>query len=136
MKNPIKLFLTIFLVYSSLIASEDELTVSKALEIARRKNPQINQLRQRIEEKNGEWWSSLGISDPKIIYFDEGISIQRNTGFTERRWTIEQSLDFPLTSFYRLQKISMEVETLKEQLLAACLHLKSQIKSKKYIFYS
>ena len=129
MKNPKKFIIVIFLVYSSLIASENELTVSRALEIARQKNPQINQLRQRIEEKNAEWWSSLGIADPKIIYFDEGINLQSHKGFTERRWSIEQSLDFPLTSFYRLQRISLEEETLKEQLQAACLYLKAKIKS-------
>lgn len=129
MKNITKILFYILLFISLSIASENELTVSKALEIARQKNPQINQLRQRIEEKSAEWWSSFGIEDPKIIYFDEGIDRQSNGGFTERRWTIEQSLDFPLTSFYRLQKVSLEEETLKEQLLAACLRLKLIIKS-------
>ena len=107
----------------------DELSVSRALQIAREKNPHINQLRQLISAKEAIWWASFGLADPKLIYFKEGIDRASGSGFVEKRWTVEQSLDFPLTTYFRLQKISSEEEALRSQLLAACLALKVEIKS-------
>jgi cobalt-zinc-cadmium efflux system outer membrane protein len=115
--------------YATTLVAWDELSVGRALQIAREKNPQINQLRQLIEMKRGSWWSSFGIADPKITYFKEGINTGLPESFAEKRWTIEQSLDFPLTSYYRLQKISLEEQSLKSRLHAACLALKAEIKT-------
>jgi cobalt-zinc-cadmium efflux system outer membrane protein len=129
MKYLYKILFSVLVVINFSIASDTVLTVGKALEISRQKSPEINQLRQEIEEKNAQWWTSFGIDDPKVIYLKEGINLQDHSGFTERAWIIEQSLDFPLTSFYRLQKVSMEEETLKKQLTAAYLQLKLVIKS-------
>ena len=119
----------ILLFSGSLLYAWDELSVSRALQIAREKSPQINQLRQLIAAKEASWWSAFGISDPKISYFKEGIDRTSGEGFTEQSWSVEQSLDFPLTSYYRLKKISMEEQSLRSKLLAACLALKAEIKS-------
>jgi cobalt-zinc-cadmium efflux system outer membrane protein len=128
MRLNISIIITIF-VYTLVLSAGDQLSVSQALKVAREKNPRINQLRQLIEAKKANWWTAFGLSDPKITYLKEGIDLSTDEGFSERRWTIEQSLDFPLSSYYRLQKVSMEEAALKNRLRAACLSLKAEIKS-------
>jgi len=123
------LFILLLIFSSKPLFAWDELSVSRALQIAREKNPQINQLRQLIAAKEASWWASFGLADPKISYLKEGIERSTGDGYTEKRWTVEQSLDFPLTTYYRLQKIAGEEEALRSRLLAACLALKVEIKS-------
>ena len=47
-------------------ASENELTVNRALQIAQEQNPEINQIRQLIKEKDAQRWTSFGIFDPQV----------------------------------------------------------------------
>ncbi len=129
MKRYIELILVAGLFISIARAQESELTVKRALELAREKNPQINQLRQQIDEKKGQWWSSWGLADPELTYFNEGIDKETNEGFTERRWTLTQSIDFPLTTYYGLRKVGLEEASLESRLHAQCLSLKMDIKS-------
>jgi cobalt-zinc-cadmium efflux system outer membrane protein len=77
------------------------LSVSKALEIAYRQNPQINQLEYQIKAQKNQETLSFGIEDPKINYFKEGIG---RGGFTEQRWAVSQSVEFPLISYYRVRQ--------------------------------
>ena len=49
------------------------LSVQKALEIAYRQNPQINQLQYQVRAQEKQEVLSFGISDPEISYMREGI---------------------------------------------------------------
>ena len=127
-----KFILKIFVIgslISTVWSQESELSVRRALELAREKNPQINQLRQQIDEKSGEWWSSWGLANPELTYFNEGIDKETDSGFTERRWTLTQSIDFPLTTYYSLRQVGLEEAALESSLQARCLSLKMEIKS-------
>ncbi|MCA9733805.1 MAG: TolC family protein [Deferribacteres bacterium] len=108
---------------------ENFLTVKDALEFARRNNPEINQLRELIEEKKGEKWSSTGLSDLNFSVMREGIDLGTNAGFDEKRWTLSQSIDFPLVTYFQRQRINAERQALESKYDAELLELKKEIKS-------
>ncbi len=102
------------------------LDVQKALQIAYEHSPQINQLQSRIDVQKQQQILSLGLSDPEISYFKEGLN---GGGFSEQRWAISQSFDFPLTSYYRLQTEKASTRKLRQQLETQKLQLKADVKS-------
>lgn len=129
MKNS---FLFIFIFINSIIGGEladSALTIERALDIAKVNNPQINQIRQQIESKNAEWWGGFGIDDPQLSYMQEGIDYNTNQGFIEKRYGISQSIDFPLTTYFRLKRINHEENALEKAYQQECLNLKAHIKS-------
>lgn len=99
------------------------------MEFARRNNPEINQLRELIEEKKGEKWSSTGLSDLNFSVMREGIDLGTNAGFDEKRWTLSQSIDFPLVTYFQRQRINAERQALESKYDAELLELKKEIKS-------
>lgn len=98
------------------------LSVDKALEIAYRQHPQINILQQQIVAQEKQQVLSWGINDPEISYSREGIE---NDAFTEQRWTITQSMEFPLSSYYRVKQERAGTESLQLKLA----NLKNQVKA-------
>ena len=57
----------------------DELSVSQAVEIALEQNPEIQQMRSRIDAKAGEFWTTFGLAPPRLLFTKEGIP-QGGTG--------------------------------------------------------
>lgn len=104
----------------------NNLSISKALEIAYQFNPRVNQLQNRIESQRQQQELSLGISNPEVTYAREGIN-QGN--FSEQRWVVSQSLDFPLTGYYRLQREKATTSSLEMELESLKLQLKADVKS-------
>lgn len=98
------------------------LSVDKALEIAYRQNPQINQLQYQIRAQEKQELLSFSISDPEIKYMREGID---DGGFNEQRWAVSQSLEFPLTSIYRNRQERSNTRSLELKLQ----DLKNQVKA-------
>jgi cobalt-zinc-cadmium efflux system outer membrane protein len=105
----------------------DELSVHRAIAIALEKNPEVQQMRSRIDAKAGEFWSSFGLAPPRLLFTEEGIP-QSGGGFLERKWTVTQGLDFPLRSYFRASRISTERDALELRLEAEVLGLKSRVK--------
>lgn len=97
------------------------LSVSKALEIAYRQNPQINQLEYQIKAQKKQETLSFGVADPEISYLREGIG---NGSFSEQRWSISQRIEFPLASYYRVKQERSTTESLQLKLT----DLKNQVK--------
>ncbi|MDR9415699.1 MAG: TolC family protein [Gracilimonas sp.] len=97
------------------------LTVSKALEIAFQQNPQIKQLEYQIKAQKNQEVLALRIEDPEISYFKEGID---GDNFSEQRWAVSQSLEFPLSGYYRKQLEQSTTQSLELQLQ----DLKNQVK--------
>lgn len=95
---------------------DEKLSIKEATTFAVDNNPEINKIREQISMKNGEWWSSFGIYSPTITYAKEGIDKNIKKSFSEQRWNLIQTIDFPLTTYFRLNKISSEKEALNEQL--------------------
>lgn len=104
----------------------NNLSVGKALEIAYEHSPQVNQLRNRIESQKQQIGLSLGIKNPTVTYAREGIG---EDTFVEQRWMINQSMDFPLTGYYRAKSEHASTGSLELQLQALKLQLKANVKS-------
>lgn len=102
------------------------LDVQKALQMAYEHNPKINKLQNQIDAQRQQHILSMGLRDPEVSYFKEGIGDGR---FSEQRWSISQSLDFPLTSYYRYQSEKATTSKLRQQLTAEKLQLKADVKS-------
>ncbi len=104
----------------------NNLSVGKALEIAYEHSPQVNQLKNRIEAQKQQAGLSLGIKDPTVTYAKEGIG---QGTFGEQRWIVSQSMDFPLTGYYRVKSEHANTGSLELQLQALKLQLKANVKS-------
>ncbi|MCB9248905.1 MAG: TolC family protein [Ignavibacteriales bacterium] len=108
--------------------SNENLSLKKALDFALENNPEINKVREQIFIKDGEWWSSFGIDSPTFSFAKEGIDKNIPDSFLEQRWHIQQSIDFPLTTYFRLNKISREKQALNEQFKNASNELVAKVK--------
>jgi len=104
----------------------NNLSVDKALSIAYEHNPRVNQLKSQIKAQHAQQGLSLGLNDPVITYAREGIG---EGTFSEQRWVISQSLDFPLTSYYRIKSEKATTRSIEIQLEALKLQLKADVKS-------
>lgn len=87
----------------------NDLGVYEAIDLARVRSPMLNQLRERVQAKGGEWLTSFGVYAPELIFLKEGID---GGSFDERRWGVSQTIDFPLQSYYRLRQVGAEKEAL------------------------
>ena len=103
----------------------NNLSVGKALEIAYMHNPGINQLQNQIEAQRQQASLSLGVQDPELNYAKEGIS---DGVFTEQRWMVSQSFDFPLTGLYRYKGEKAGTRSLNYELRSLKLQIKENVK--------
>ena len=91
----------------------EQLDVHKAVELAYRLNPSLNAMREKILHKSGQQLTEYGIHAPFVSYFREGI---KGSSFSEQRLAFSQSIDFPLTSYYRISGTRTERDALQLQL--------------------
>lgn len=103
----------------------NNLSVGKALEIAYMHNPRINQLQNQIEAQRRQESLSLGVQDPDLTYAKEGIG---DGAFSEQRWVVSQSFDFPLTGIYRFKGEKANTKSLDYQLQSLKLQIKENVK--------
>ncbi|MDX1636507.1 MAG: TolC family protein [Balneolaceae bacterium] len=101
------------------------LGIKKALELAYQQNPQLRQLEARIDAQKQQEILGLGLRDPRISYFREGIG---DGTFSEQRWSVSQQLEFPLTSYYRLKSEQASTNALQLRMQGLQLQLKSDVK--------
>jgi cobalt-zinc-cadmium efflux system outer membrane protein len=89
------------------------LTINDAVEQAIKNNAQINQMRSQLNQKKEEWRTQTGISATEFSYMKEGINNKAADPFQEQRMTISQSVDFPLTTAYRIKGIREEEKAME-----------------------
>lgn len=119
------LFFTVFFSF----AQTDTLYLKDAVESAQLRNAELQQMFARLQQKKNSWRSESGIAPPEISYFKEGIGSGPGDVFDEKRITVSQSLDFPLTTIYRQKAIEEEVKTLEFQIAAREKEIKAEVKS-------
>lgn len=102
------------------------LSVQKALEIAYRQNPQVKQLQYQIRAQEKQETLSFGLADPEISYMREGID---NGDFSEQRWSVSQSLEFPLSSIYRNKQEKATTGSLQLKLQDLQNQVKAEVKT-------
>lgn len=106
------------------------ITLTGAVDQAIKNNPRINQLRAEFNRKSEEWRLQTGIMAPEISYFKEGIGSKGADPFQEQRISLSQSVDFPLTTAYRLKALKEEVKALEFSIQAEEREIKAGVKSK------
>ena len=111
-------------------AQDSLLTIQMAVESAYHKNAELQQLYARYKQKENVWRTETGVSAPEISYFKEGISSGPGDPFDEKRITISQEIDFPLTTSYRLKGLSEQVKAVALQIKSRENEIKAEVKSK------
>jgi len=104
----------------------NNLSVDKALEVAYQQNPRIKKLENQVEAQRQQQGLNVGINDPEVTYAKEGIG---QGAFSEKRWVISQSLDFPLTSYYRVKSAKASTSSLELKLQALKLQVRADVKA-------
>jgi cobalt-zinc-cadmium efflux system outer membrane protein len=118
----------LFLVFQS-TGQENLLTIQQAVESAYKRNAELQQLWSQFKQKENAWRSQTGISAPEISYFKEGIGSGPGDIFDEKRITISQEIDFPVTTAYRLKALSQEMKALELQIKSREKSIKAEVKS-------
>ena len=111
-------------------AQQDSLlTISEAVNKAYKQNTELQQLRAQLQQKQNVWRTETGISAPSIRYFKEGISSGPGDLYDEKRVTVSEEIDFPLTTVYRQKGISEEAKALEFQIQSRENEIKAEVKS-------
>uniref|UniRef100_UPI0032171F3B TolC family protein n=1 Tax=uncultured Draconibacterium sp. TaxID=1573823 RepID=UPI0032171F3B len=127
-KKTILYFLLLFASYV-VTAQDSLLTIQDAVKSAYSSNAEIQQLWAQLKQKQDLWRTETGISAPEFSYFKEGIGSGSGDVFDEKRFTISQEIDFPLTTSYRLKGIKEEVKALEYRILSREKEIKAEVKS-------
>ena len=106
------------------------LTIKDAVDQAVQNNAQINQMRSQLDQKKEEWRTQTGISSPEISYMKEGINNKAADPFQEQRLTVSQSVDFPLTTSYRLKALKEEEKAMEFSIQEEERKVKAGVKSR------
>lgn len=118
----------IFLFFSG-FGQDNLLTIQQAIETAYKQNAELQQLQAQLKQQQNLWRTETGISAPEISYFKEGIGSGPGDIFDEKRITISQEIDFPLTTSYRLKGIEEQVKALEFQIKSREKAIKAEVKS-------
>ena len=113
-----------------LYGQDSLLTIQEAVESAYLQNAELQQLDARLKQQKNIWRMKTGISSPEISYFKEGIGSGPGDAYDERRVTVSQQIDFPLTSYYRLKGVAEQVKALEFQIKSRQREIKTEVKSK------
>ncbi len=118
MNNALKIMLLALFFGLFTPAKAQLLTIQDAVDQAIQNNAQINQMRSQLNQKKEEWRIKTGISAPEISFLKEGINNKAADPFQEQRLTVSQSVDFPLTTSFRLKAIKEEEKALEYNIQA------------------
>lgn len=111
-------------------AKSQLLSIKDAVDQAIQNNAQINQLRLQLKQRKEEWRMKIGIAAPEISYMKEGMNNKAADPFQEQRMTISQTVDFPLTTSYRLKAIREEVKAIEFNIEGEERQVKVGVKSR------
>ncbi|HET6558838.1 MAG TPA: TolC family protein [Prolixibacteraceae bacterium] len=122
----------VFFCLSFLPVPAQRLSIDDAVDQAMRNNAQINQMRSQLNQKKEEGRIQSGVSSPEFSYMKEGMNSKAADPFQEKRLSISQTVDFPLTTSYRLKALRKEAEAMEFSIQAEERLVKSEVK-KKYV---
>ena len=116
---------------SSFFASQAQvLTIQDAVDQAVLNNASINQMRSQLKQKKEAWRMQSGISSPEISYMKEGMNGKTADPFHEQRLTVSQTVDFPLTTSYRMKALREEVKAMEFAIKAEEREIKVGVKTR------
>jgi cobalt-zinc-cadmium efflux system outer membrane protein len=130
MRYTTKVLLLTILISSFYSGKAQLITIRDAVDQAIQNNAQINLMRSQLNQKKEEWRTQTGISAPEISYMKEGVNPKADQPFQEKRWTVSQSVDFPLTTSYRIKALKEEEKALEFQIQEEERQVKMAVKSR------
>lgn len=107
-------------------SSFNELGIQQAIEFAYQNSPELNRLKEIINQYTAQQKLVSGISDPEISFTREGID---NNAFLEQRWSVNQTIDFPTSLFAQKKANSFKIAVAEADYEEAKLQLKADVKS-------
>ncbi|MBN1820632.1 MAG: TolC family protein [Prolixibacteraceae bacterium] len=131
MKNKKPILLICSLLFSiAVFSQENQLTITDAVNSALGNNAELNQMRAQLKQKENAWRMETGINPTEFSYFKEGINSDPVSPFAEKRITVSQEFDFPLTAAYRIKAFKQEAEAQAQLIKARERVIKADVKSK------
>jgi cobalt-zinc-cadmium efflux system outer membrane protein len=121
--------ISVLLALTTFAQQDSLLTIQQAVKTAYLQNAELQQLWAQLKQKENVWRTETGISAPEISYFKEGIGDGPGDVFDEKRFTISQEIDFPLTTSYRLKGLKEEAKALEYRILSREKEIKAEVKS-------
>ncbi len=115
-------------IFCTSFAQDSLLTIQQAVESAYKRNAELQQLQAQLEQRQNVWRTEMGISAPEISYFKEGMASGPGDIFDEKRFTVSQQIDFPLTSHYRVRALKEQAAALELQIKARQNEIKAEVK--------
>jgi outer membrane protein, heavy metal efflux system len=106
-------------------SEESVLTVKDALNFALQNNPELNRVEEQIRIQESDLGLSWGIESPELFYFKEGI---KGNSFSEKRYGISQSMQFPLTGYYQNRRAKSDVQRVEKLYEAELIRLRAEVK--------
>jgi cobalt-zinc-cadmium efflux system outer membrane protein len=104
------------------------MTIQDALDFAEKNNPELNQLDEQINITSASRLNSFGLHPLQFSFLQEGMPSLSDNQFLEKRQSLIQSIDFPLTSFYRYKSNSAGHDAALLQYEQAKRNLRAQVK--------
>ena len=123
------MLILLLLAHTLLQAQDNRITLQEAVESGLQRNPGLRELYSVLDQKRNTARQETGIDDPEVSYFREGISNGPGDIFDEQRVTISQSIDFPLTTAYRMKGIREEVTARENEVKAREKMVRAEVKS-------
>jgi len=109
---------------------ENLLTIDKAVQMALERNPDLNRERSILVRKKEQWRTLTGIGSPEISYMKEGINDQEPNPFTEQRYAVSQSVEFPVATLNRIKAARKDISAHELSIKATERDLTLNVKSK------
>lgn len=132
MSSAFKIVLLVLFCLCELPVPAQRLSIHEAVDQSIRNNAHINQMRSQLNQKKELWRIQSGVSSPEISYLREGMNSKGADPFQEQRFAISQSVDFPLTTSYRVKALRKEAEAMEFNIQAEERQVKAEVK-KRYI---
>jgi cobalt-zinc-cadmium resistance protein CzcA len=110
-------------------AYSQPLSLSAAIDIGLKNNPGIKAYTQKVNASKGRFLSGVSLPQPELSVTNDYVPQGRNIhNFGEQSVGISQSIEFPITYFFRGSKYSIEREIAENDLVIAKLGVIFNIK--------
>jgi len=104
------------------------LTIRDAFEQARKNNPGLAIMKEKTKLFDAEGKLSIGLASPEVMFTKEGIGSTNNVPFLEKRFSVSQTISFPLKSWYNYHRWKNEGLSHSFSLTAYQLELRKNVK--------
>lgn len=89
------------------------LSAKVSVKLALEQNTELLKFKEQINQKRAEKYINYGINSPIISYMQEGIPDYNSSIFSEKRFTVTQSIEFPYYSYLKIIRTDKEIQAME-----------------------